>query len=110
MDRFPLLRPDRDVRADPLAVGADLLGALGAVPGEDPVLVVLDDLQWADPASVRVLVFALRRLRHDRVLVLAGVRGQGGPGDDAGTPAGEAWWERLAGPGPAGARAPLRGG
>ncbi|MHC1562291.1 ATP-binding protein [Actinomycetospora sp. C-140] len=95
-DRFPLLRPDRDPRADPLAVGADLLGALGAVPGDDPVLVVLDDLQWADAASVRALVFALRRLRHDRVLVLAGVRVPGADPDDA--PA-DAWWERLPAPG-----------
>ena len=95
LDRFPLLRPDRDPRADPLAVGADLLGALGAVPGEDPVLLVLDDLQWADPASVRVLVFTLRRLRHDRVLVLAGVR-VAGSGPDAREPdPADAWWERL---------------
>ncbi|GAA4935723.1 regulatory LuxR family protein [Actinomycetospora succinea] len=97
LDRFPLLRPDRAPRADPLAVGADLLGALGAVPDDDPVLVVLDDLQWADPASVRALVFALRRLRHDRVLVLAGLRHPGaGPGDAAESGhAQDAWWERL---------------
>ncbi|MDD7931235.1 AAA family ATPase [Actinomycetospora straminea] len=96
VDRFPLLRGDRAPRADPLAVGADLLGALGAVPGEDPVLVVLDDLQWADPASVRALVFALRRLRHDRVLVLAGLRHPaGGPGDVDDPAPTDAWWERL---------------
>ncbi len=93
VERHALLRPDRDPRADPLAVGADLLAALGGVPGEEPVLVVLDDVQWADPTSVRVLVFALRRLRHDRVLVLAGVRTPG-PEEPAGL-AGTAWWERL---------------
>ena len=109
LDRFPLLRPDRDPRADPLAVGADLLGALGAVPGEDPVLLVLDDLQWADPASVRVLVFALRRLRHDRVLVLAGVRVAGtGPGAQEPAPA-DAWWERLPATGRAIRRVRLEG-
>ena len=109
LDRFPLLRPDRDPRADPLAVGADLLGALGAVPGEDPVLLVLDDLQWADPASVRVLVFALRRLRHDRVLVLAGVRVAGtGPGAQEPAPA-DAWWERLPAAGRAIRRVRLEG-
>jgi DNA-binding CsgD family transcriptional regulator len=109
LDRFPLLRPDRDPRADPLAVGADLLGALGAVPGEDPVLLVLDDLQWADPASVRVLVFTLRRLRHDRVLVLAGVR-VAGSGPDAREPApSDAWWERLPAAGRAIRRVRLEG-
>ncbi|WP_378023372.1 AAA family ATPase [Actinomycetospora rhizophila] len=96
LERFPLLRPDRAPRADPLAVGADLLGALGAVPDDDPVLVVLDDVQWADPASVRALVFALRRLRHDRVLVLAGIRHPAaGPGDTADDRSVDAWWERL---------------
>ncbi|MDD7938575.1 AAA family ATPase [Actinomycetospora lutea] len=98
LDRFPLLRPDRAPRADPLAVGADLLGALGAVPDDDPVLVVLDDVQWADPASVRALVFALRRLRHDRVLVLAGIRHPAvGPGDadEGDRPVAPRWWERL---------------
>ncbi|WP_433030047.1 AAA family ATPase [Actinomycetospora sp. CA-053990] len=113
LDRFPLLRPDRDPRADPLAVGADLLGALGALPddqpGEDPVLLVLDDLQWADPASVRVLVFTLRRLRHDRVLVLAGVR-VAGSGPDAREAASEdAWWERLPAAGRAIRRVRLEG-
>ncbi|WP_345424431.1 ATP-binding protein, partial [Actinomycetospora chlora] len=102
VDRFPLLRPDRAPRADPLAVGADLLGALGALPGEEPVLVVLDDLQWADQPSVRALVFALRRLRHDRVLVLAGVRH---PGEETG----EAWWERLPASGEAVRRLRLEG-
>ncbi|MEJ2888207.1 ATP-binding protein [Actinomycetospora aeridis] len=95
-NRFPLLRPDRAPRADPLAVGAELLAALGAVPEDDPVLVVLDDVQWADPASVRALVFALRRLRHDRVLVLAGIRHPAaGPGDAADDRSVDAWWERL---------------
>ena len=90
-------------------MGADLLGALGAVPGEDPVLLVLDDLQWADPASVRVLVFALRRLRHDRVLVLAGVRVAGtGPGAQEPAPA-DAWWERLPAAGRAIRRVRLEG-
>ncbi|MDD7966601.1 AAA family ATPase [Actinomycetospora lemnae] len=100
VERFPLLRGDRAPRADPLAVGAELLGALGALPndepGDDPVLVVLDDVQWADPASVRALVFALRRLRHDRVLVLAGLRRPaGGPGEVDARPPPDAWWERL---------------
>src|ERR1700712_5179240 len=43
-EQTPLVRPDRDKRAAPLAIGADLLGALGALPGSEPVLVVVDDV------------------------------------------------------------------
>ena len=43
-------------------------------PRRRSLLVVVDDVQWADDLSVRTLVFVLRRLRHDRVVVLLGVR------------------------------------
>ena len=95
-EQFPLVAPDRDPRADPLAVGADLLGALGALPVDEPVLVVVDDVQWADPPSVRALLFVLRRLRHDRVVVLVGART---PGAERGTSEPDARWERMLGPG-----------
>ncbi|MFJ9249068.1 AAA family ATPase [Streptomyces sp. NPDC101776] len=45
----------------------------GGAAGE-PVVVVVDDAQWADRASLQALTFALRRLRADRVLVLLVVR------------------------------------
>jgi hypothetical protein len=38
------------------------------------VVLVVDDLHWADQPSVRALVFALRRLVADQVLVLLAVR------------------------------------
>lgn len=95
-EQFGLVAPDRDPRADPLAVGSDLLGALGALPGDEPVLVVVDDVQWADPPSVRALLFVLRRLRHDRVVVLVGART---PGDGPGEPEPDTRWERMLGPG-----------
>jgi len=55
---------------DPLAAGAVLLDRLGALQESDPVVVVVDDLHWADQASLRALTFALRRLRVDRMLTL----------------------------------------
>ncbi|GAA1380264.1 hypothetical protein GCM10009613_04300 [Pseudonocardia kongjuensis] len=85
-------------RADPLAVGAELLAALGTLPAADPVLLLLDDLQWADRQSVGALLFVLRRLRHDRVLVLAGSRPAGPDPADAPDPP-DPRWERLLGPG-----------
>ena len=41
---------------------------------QDPVVLALDDLQWLDPSSAGVLQIALRRLRDERVGVLATVR------------------------------------
>ncbi|HEY2193679.1 MAG TPA: AAA family ATPase [Actinomycetospora sp.] len=90
----PLAGHDRTPGADPMVVGADLLAAFGAVPGDDPLLVVVDDVQWADDLSVRTLVFVLRRLRHDRVVVLLGVRTPD-PGLLEGDAAVDPRWERV---------------
>ena len=80
----PLLRTGPAADADPLAVGAELLAVLGELEGPGPVVLVLDDAQWMDDASARALVFVVRRLRRDQVLVVLGTRD--------GLPAG---WERV---------------
>jgi predicted ATPase len=46
---------------------------VGSGPG--PTVLVLDDAQWADAASLQALTFALRRLESDRVLTIVGTRG-----------------------------------
>jgi DNA-binding CsgD family transcriptional regulator len=56
--------------ADPLAVGTELLMLLSALRGKRAAAVVVEDLQWADLPSARALLFACRRLRLDRVLVI----------------------------------------
>ncbi len=71
--------------ADPLAVGAELLTVLGELQNPGPVVLVLDDAQWMDDVSARALVFVVRRLRRDQVLVVLGMR-EGVPGG----------WERIA--------------
>ncbi len=55
---------------DPIWVGAALLDLLGTMQSAGPVLLVVDDAQWADRPSLQALVFALRRLQADRVLTL----------------------------------------
>jgi DNA-binding CsgD family transcriptional regulator len=60
--------------ADTSAVGAWLLGRLGDLEQDGPVALVLDDLQWADALSVTALLFAVRRLRQERIVVLATAR------------------------------------
>lgn len=68
---LPHRRPAPGPDADPLAVGAELLTVLGEL---EPVVLVLDDAQWMDDASARALVFVVRRLRRDQVLVVLGTR------------------------------------
>lgn len=47
--------------AQRLALRLGVLRVLSAVAGDDGALLVLDNAQWADPESVDVLAFALRR-------------------------------------------------
>lgn len=67
-------RPTGD--ADPLVVGAQLVDALGLLQQSGPLGIVLDDAGWTDPHSSQALLFALRRLEADRVLVALGLRGE----------------------------------
>ena len=48
--------------------------ALGALARERPVLVLLDDLHWADPASVEVVSHLLRRRPEGPVLLALAMR------------------------------------
>ncbi len=62
-------------QASSFGVGAELLGVVGQLQAAGPVVVVVDDLQWADRLSVDALSFMLRRLSVDRVLMVVAVRG-----------------------------------
>jgi hypothetical protein len=60
---------------DPMVVGARLLELFDRLQAGDQVVVLaIDDLQWADRPSSRALLFALRRLRADRVLTVVAAR------------------------------------
>jgi DNA-binding CsgD family transcriptional regulator len=62
-----LQRTDVDAPADRLAVARASLALLRALAG--PLLVAVDDAQWLDAPTERVLAFALRRLAGVRVLI-----------------------------------------
>lgn len=57
-----LLRAEGDIAVDQRAVGTGLVRILAEVARAQPVLMAIDDVQWLDHASRRVLEFAIRRL------------------------------------------------
>lgn len=71
-----LLRsPRTGGRADQRAVSLAVLGCIRAVASATPVVVAIDDAQWMDLPSARVLQFVVRRLRDEPIGVLTAVRG-----------------------------------
>jgi hypothetical protein len=55
-------------------VAVAVLGVLRALARSGPLLLAVDDIQWLDPGSRKVLSFALRRLREEPVRLLASCR------------------------------------
>lgn len=60
--------------AEPSEVGACLVTLLGELERERVVVLLLDDLHWADTASLRALAFAFRRLHSERILAVTAAR------------------------------------
>lgn len=60
--------------SDPFVVGAELVDCLGRLAERDPILLMIDDLHWADQPSLRAITFALRRMRADPILVVMTAR------------------------------------
>jgi DNA-binding CsgD family transcriptional regulator len=71
-----LLRaPSSGARADQRAVSLAVLGCLRSVASTSPVVVAVDDIQWMDIPSARVLQFVVRRLKDEQVGVMTAARG-----------------------------------
>jgi tetratricopeptide (TPR) repeat protein len=71
-----LLRSPRSgARADQRAVSLAVLGCLRSAASTSPVVVAVDDIQWMDIPSVRVLQFVVRRLKDEPVGVMTAARG-----------------------------------
>jgi DNA-binding CsgD family transcriptional regulator len=67
-----------DQRAAALAATHVLRG----LAADGPLVIAIDDLQWLDRPSIRVLSFSLRRLSDERIGVLVSIRlGSGSTGD-----------------------------
>jgi len=59
---------------DQRAVSVAFLGALRLLASRRPLLIAVDDVQWLDRPSSRVLAFALHRLKDESAGVLATLR------------------------------------
>ncbi len=59
---------------DRFTVAAATLGFIAAAAEARPVLVIVDDAQWLDSASLRAILFAARRLDADAVAMVFAVR------------------------------------
>ena len=59
--------------ADSKGLGAAVVALFSLLAERSPLLVVIDDLHWADTTSLEAISFANRRLDHERALILAAV-------------------------------------
>jgi DNA-binding CsgD family transcriptional regulator len=71
-----LRREPEGTSVDQLAVALATLQVLRALAADAPVVVGVDDLQWLDGATARVLAFALRRLGDERLGLVVAVRAE----------------------------------
>ena len=63
------------VKDDPLTAGAELAGALSqAMAGGRLVVLIIDDLHWADPESAAAILHALRRMQAGTLVARAAAR------------------------------------
>ena len=72
-----LLRREADTPADPRTTGIAFVSVLTHLAANRPLVVAVDDVQWLDRASSRVLEFAARRL-PERVGIVVTRRAEAG--------------------------------
>ena len=65
-----LLIEPGDGKADQRAVSVAVLTLIRSLAAKKPVLIAIDDAQWLDSSSARVLAFVLRRLREGPIGLL----------------------------------------
>jgi len=83
VDAALLRGADDDPASDPRAVAAGFLSALDVLARTTPVLVAIDDVQWLDEPTRRVVEFSVRRCTGPiATLTARRVEGEGSPADE----------------------------
>ncbi|MFI6743253.1 ATP-binding protein [Nonomuraea sp. NPDC050451] len=59
---------------EPFLVALAVLNLLGEAAAQQPLLIVVDDLQWLDRPTIEVLGFVARRVRSDPIVLLMAIR------------------------------------
>jgi hypothetical protein len=59
-----------DAPVQPRDTAVAALGAIRMLARSAPVLIAIDDAQWLDAPSARVVAYAVRRLEHERIGLL----------------------------------------
>jgi DNA-binding CsgD family transcriptional regulator len=72
-----LLLVETDSPPDERAVAVAFLNAVRTLSEHQPMLITVDDVQWLDASSARVLGYAIRRLRQEAVGALLALRSDG---------------------------------
>ncbi|WP_243057476.1 LuxR family transcriptional regulator [Nocardioides sp. SR21] len=67
------------VAPDALRLRLDVLDALDRLAEQRPVVLLVDDAQWADPSSLSVLAFVARRIAASAVSIVVATRQADGP-------------------------------
>jgi DNA-binding SARP family transcriptional activator len=91
--RLPVAVEQRAQGATAQRMRREAVQALEALAARRPVVLVLEDLQWADEATLGLLEVLLRRTRPARVLIVGTFRAEDGP---AGSVVRQATGQRLA--------------
>ena len=73
-----LLRADPAIRADQRVLYVATTSLLKALAGQAPLLLAIDDVQWFDDSSARLIAYGLRRMGGHRVGVVVTALGTGG--------------------------------
>jgi ATP/maltotriose-dependent transcriptional regulator MalT len=71
-----LLEEDGGLPPDERAIAAAVLNGLRRLACDAPLLVAIDDAQWLDAPSAAAIEYAARRLRDEKVAVLASSRAE----------------------------------
>jgi energy-coupling factor transporter ATP-binding protein EcfA2 len=62
----------------PLAACAGALGVLAAAAEQNPLIILIDDFQWIDLESQRILLFIARRVTAESIVMVIAVRDEPG--------------------------------